>query len=345
MVEKNKEEVHLVNMIRKESTNPIVVKNNPKFNSKAGNQSRELEEVLRMSILANLPLLITGPTGTGKTTAVLQLAFDMSQEGTDKSVPVDHEIPIPFIRYQCSKESGHYDMCGHEVVKGGNVMFDKGSLFTAVDMANKYGLAILLLDEINAMPPEGQKALNPLLEKERAIILGDRKHVLHEGARLGIFATMNNLDVGYGGIGNLNTDLLRRFPLKIRLDYPKTKEEIDILMSQTSTNDKTLAEQLVRLAHHTRNADGQQENSLYTRTPISTADLTNFLEVYTNTLNLFEFRNTKESIAYALKHTILASLDDEERNSITEKIKDIFEIDLIENPVESDNSVDNSSTE
>jgi hypothetical protein len=86
--------------------------------------------------------------------------------------------------------------------------------------------AILLLDEINALPPEVAKMLNALLDYRRSIFLaeggkfGKKKGIkAHEEAL--IVGTMNPQN--YAGVQKLSSEVLDRCRV-IRVDYPPLKD-------------------------------------------------------------------------------------------------------------------------
>jgi len=315
-------------LLRVESTNGVhFVLKDPGFNWNAGKQAEELHILLLMAYMKKMPVLLVGPTGVGKTLAAEQLAFDMSNENAKKEVPVPHMTPVPLIRYQCSKESGHYDMCGHEVIgKDGSVVFAEGALPLAIRLANERGTAILLIDEINAISPEGQKALNPLLEEKRRVILGSREWALDDNAALIIIATMNAPRSGYGGVGKLNADLERRFGLKAVLGYPGDAEERNVLSQ--FTGDRALVEKLVLLARHTREgANPGSETKLY-NTPLSTADLRNFIMAYQNGLDMLEDGNYAMKLAFDSTILPMFRMNREPEDAMRKKIMDIFNVNV-----------------
>ena len=99
-----------------------------------------------------------------------------------------------------------------------NGLFQPGILVQAVEIANKKGVCILHLDEINALEPELQKLLNPLLDDRRCITANGKLFKLNDNARLIVIATMNPST--YGGTSPLNEDLRSRFCGQV-WEYPK----------------------------------------------------------------------------------------------------------------------------
>ncbi|MEM7233318.1 MAG: MoxR family ATPase [Planctomycetota bacterium] len=89
---------------------------------------------------------------------------------------------------------------------------------------------ILLADEINRTPPKTQAALMEAME-ERQITAGGRRIPLDRP--FFVLATQNPIE--QEGTYPLPVSQLDRFLLEIRVDYPSTDEEFDIVLRTTST--------------------------------------------------------------------------------------------------------------
>ena len=282
--------------------------------------------MLRIALLAGTPTLLIGGTGVGKTMAVFQMAYQASMNGDGKSeYPVPHMLPVPVMRVQCAKEDTRYELTGHETVTGGNVEFHEGPIPMAIRLANERGLAILLLDEINTLPAEGQKVLNPLLEDGRSVFYNGRKWSLNPEARLIIIGTMNPVAAGYGGIRPLNQDLSRRFVNKLVIGYPKKTEE-GVILSHF-TKDRELIDKLLLLAAHTRGESIQGSERLEYSIPLGTGDLVSFIKSYQGIANTIGNEGAMSAEGYALDLVIVAKYEGPEREAISAKIKDIWKDD------------------
>ena len=137
-------------------------------------------------------ILIEADKGVGKTT----LAYEVA-----------NKIGCHIISYSCSSGTREGDLRGR--IMNINGLFQPGILVQAVEIANKNGMCILYLDELNALEPELQKLLNPLLDDRRYINANGRMFKLNNNARLIIIATMNPST--YAGTSPLNEDLRSRF--------------------------------------------------------------------------------------------------------------------------------------
>ncbi len=327
-------------LIRREES--LFVREDPGYKWNAGDKSAELQHAFVAALHGEQAVLVIGPSGVGKTLAVRQFAYDfgsskidMQQQGSPARVDLrkivgrDYAAPVAFIRCQGTPDTTYWELCGHWLPVDGGATFIEGLLPEAVRLANERGLAVLLIDEINTIRPEYQKALNSLLS-DRLIVFENRSWQLDEKARLLVVGTMNDFGHGYGGISELNEDLQRRFGLKVVLDYPVEEEETAVLRGYT--NDVGLIRKLILLANHTRGSratNAADPVAPFTR-PISTADLTNFLVAYRASNELYD--DASYALSSALRLTLLNKYHSQEEHeamvAISQKITDIFGIEI-----------------
>jgi len=123
---------------------------------------------------------------------------------------------LEFRRVQCTSDLMPADIIGSNVLNLATSTFalHRGPLFT--DM--------LLADEVNRMPPRTQAALLEAME-ERQITIDGVPHHLSEFFT--VFATQNPIE--FEGTYPLPEAQLDRFLLKIRISYPETDQEVQIL--------------------------------------------------------------------------------------------------------------------
>lgn len=114
-----------------------------------------------MDLLSTLsfgePLILMGDKGTGKTVSIEQWAAKKR---------------APFLRYGCTGETSDRELLGGFVLKSlEETWFALGVLPTAIDVANEVGVCILVLEEINALNAEAQKAVNSIADYRREVAL------------------------------------------------------------------------------------------------------------------------------------------------------------------------------
>ncbi|MGH9530040.1 MAG: AAA family ATPase [Terriglobales bacterium] len=154
-----------------------------------------------IALLCGGHALIEGVPGLGKTLSVKVLARSLN---------------IRFQRVQCTSDLMPADLLGTNVLKlaTGAFTLHQGPMFTD----------LLLVDEINRMPPRTQAALLESMEERQVTIDGER-HELSE--TFTVLATQNPVE--FEGTYPLPEAQLDRFLLKIKIDYPSAEEEITIL--------------------------------------------------------------------------------------------------------------------
>ncbi len=194
-----------------------------------------LEQIM-FAVAENLPVLLIGETGVGKTLAVRYLA---------------HETNNGFRRVNLNGATTVDEFVGKLLIDERGTYWVNGVLVQAM-LAGDW----LLLDEINACLPEIAFCLHSLLDEDRMIVLTEYDGSLvrpHPNFRL--FATMNPSDEGrYGGTKALNEALLDRFPVVIRMDYLPEEDEIRAVMHQSGNQDRETARRMVKVAADIRSA-------------------------------------------------------------------------------------------
>jgi MoxR-like ATPase len=161
----------------------------------------DLVDGVLIALLCGGHALIEGVPGLGKTLSVKILARSLN---------------VGFQRVQCTSDLMPADLLGTNVLNlaSGTFSLHRGPMFTD----------LLLVDEINRMPPRTQAALLESMEERQVTIDGDR-HALSE--TFTVLATQNPVE--FEGTYPLPEAQLDRFLLKIKINYPTAEEEITIL--------------------------------------------------------------------------------------------------------------------
>jgi MoxR-like ATPase len=171
---------------------------------------RGKDDVVRLalvSILARGHLLIEGVPGVGKTTLGQALA---------------RSIDCGFQRVQFTSDMLPSDVLGVSIYSATEQQFEfkHGPVFTNV----------LLADEINRTTPKTQSALLEAMN-ERQVTIEGRSHVLPMPFM--VIATQNPVE--HHGTYPLPESQLDRFLMRLRIGYPDTASERDILRSFAET--------------------------------------------------------------------------------------------------------------
>ncbi len=174
----------------------------------------EVIEQLLAALLAGGHVLLEGVPGIAKTLAVKALAA---------------LCRLDFRRVQCTPDLMPGDILGVNVYNtaSGSFAFRRGPVFTD----------LLLVDEINRMPPRSQAALLECME-ERQVTLDGARYALSDFFTA--IATQNPVE--FEGTYPLPEAQLDRFLGKIRINYPSAEDESEILNRyQNGFNPRDLA--------------------------------------------------------------------------------------------------------
>lgn len=193
-------------------------------------------EKLAYAVASNLPVLLIGETGVGKTMSVRYLASKtnngLRRVNLNGATTVDE-----FLGKLLINEQGTY--------------WVNGVLVDAM-LAGDW----ILLDEINACLPEIAFSLHSLLDDDRMVVLMEYDgRIVRPHPNFRLFASMNPSEEGrYGGTKTLNEALLDRFPVVIRMDYLPEEEEIEAVISQSGNTNRDMVQRMVRVARDVREA-------------------------------------------------------------------------------------------
>ena len=123
-------------------------------------------------------------------------------------------LGLPFRRLQFTPDMLPSDVTGTMTLRGGDLSFRAGPVFTNV----------LLADEINRTPPKTQSALLEAMEEGQVTIEGEPRPLADPFL---VIATQNPIE--YEGTYPLPEAQLDRFVFKLQLDYPSEEVERSIL--------------------------------------------------------------------------------------------------------------------
>jgi MoxR-like ATPase len=161
----------------------------------------EFRDQCLVTLLCRGHALLEGVPGVAKTLLVKTMARILGLE---------------FQRVQCTSDLMPADIIGTNVLNMATSTFNlhKGPVFTD----------LLLVDEVNRMPPRTQAALLESMEEYQVTIDGVRHQLSPE---FSVFATQNPVE--FEGTYPLPEAQLDRFLLKIRVPYPAVQDEVQIL--------------------------------------------------------------------------------------------------------------------
>mgnify|MGYP003332355757 FL=1 len=195
-------------------------------------------EILEKAYDAGLFVLIIGPKGTGKTSLVRDFA-DKKNTNLDS------------INFSLRTRESH--LVGTKTLNEGTVNFEEGVLIKSM----KEG-GMLYLDELNSAEADVLLRLDEALDDRRQIALKESTgEVVKANEKWFVVATINPLT--HSGTKELPPQLLSRFPVRIRLEYPPEKIELDIAKKHISEKFESELIQGIKLARTLRQAAAVEE--------------------------------------------------------------------------------------
>ncbi len=161
----------------------------------------ELRDQCLIALLCRGHVLLEGVPGIAKTLTVKALSRMMR---------------LGFQRVQCTSDLMPADIVGTNVLNMATSAFQlhQGPVFTD----------LLLVDEVNRMPPRTQAALLECMEEHQVTIDGTGYQL---SQFFTVFATQNPIE--FEGTYPLPEAQLDRFLLKLRVTYPALKDEVQLL--------------------------------------------------------------------------------------------------------------------
>ncbi len=197
-----------------------------------------------------LPLLIKGPTGCGKTRFVQHMAAKLAR---------------PLITVSCHDDLSAADLVGRHLIGANETYWSDGPLTRAVR-----GGGICYLDEIVEARKDTTVVLHPLTDDRRILPIERTGEELHAPSEFMIVVSFNP---GYQNIlKSLKPSTRQRF-VAITLDFPPPAIEAQIVQNETGLA-LLPTQRLVELAHAIRQLkDHDLEEVVSTRLLVYTATL------------------------------------------------------------------------
>ena len=195
-------------------------------------------QILNKAYEAGLFVLIIGPKGTGKTSLVRHFAKNQN-------------VNLESINFSLRTRESH--LVGTKTLTDGTVSFDEGLLIKSMR-----GGDMLYLDEINSAEADVLLRLDEALDDRRQIVLKESTgEVVNAKDGWFVVATINPLT--HSGTKELPPQLVSRFPVRIRLEYPPENVELEIIKKHVSGNHDSEIIQAIKLANTLRQAAAVEE--------------------------------------------------------------------------------------
>ena len=195
-------------------------------------------EILNKAYEAGLFILIIGPKGTGKTSLVRDFAKNKN-------------VNLESINFSLRTRESH--LIGSKTLTDGTVRFDEGLLIKSMKDGN-----MLYLDELNSAEADVLLRLDEALDDRRQIVLKESTgETVKAKENWFVVATINPLT--HSGTKELPPQILSRFPVRIRLEYPPEDIELEIVKKHVSKEHESEIIQAIKLANTLRQAAAVEE--------------------------------------------------------------------------------------
>src|ERR671926_272865 len=196
--------------------------------------------VLSKAFETKLFVLIIGPKGTGKTTLVRKFASHMKKD-------------LYSVNFSLRTRESH--LIGTKTLERGEVSFVEGMLVKSMRDGN-----MLYLDELNAAEADVLLRLDEALDDRRQLVLKEAEgQLINAASDWFVIATINPLS--HVGTKELPPQLLSRFPIRLRLDYPPEEIELQIINQHTEIDNSKIddVKRAIKLAKVLREAAALEE--------------------------------------------------------------------------------------
>ena len=179
-----------------------------------------------------LPVLLKGPTGCGKTRFIEYMAWYLKR---------------PMVTVACHDDLTASDLIGRYLVRGGEPVWVDGPLTSAVR-----GGSICYLDEVVEARKDTSVVIHPLCDDRRVLPIEKLGELLTAPKE---FCLAISYNPGYQSVlKDLKQSTRQRF-VALEFNYPSTDTE-QMIVEKESNIDSDMAKQLVKFGRMTRNLKG-----------------------------------------------------------------------------------------
>jgi len=202
-------------------------------------------ELFRAAFQSKIPVLLKGPTGTGKTRFIEYMAYAIGSEVSRSDA--QEETLLPLITVACHEDLTGSDLVGKFLLKGDETVWVDGPLTRAV----KNG-GICYLDEVVEARKDTTVIIHPLSDHRRILPIDKTGHILeaHEN-----FLLVMSYNPGYQStMKDLKQSTRQRF-MAIDFGYPSREQEARIIQHESAVS-QGIAEGLAKLGEKVRNLKG-----------------------------------------------------------------------------------------
>lgn len=271
----------------------------------------KLQSVLAFLIRPhNDALYVSGPTGSGKTSLITEIAARLNW-------PVQ-QVTLNG-RFEFSDLLGKFKFASARPGEPAVMRYEYGQLARAMKCGH-----ILILNEVDMADPAELAGLNDVLEGRPVVITENGGEIIKPHPMFRVVATANSRGTGdttglYCGVQQMNIASMDRYRF-ITVGYPQPEAELEILKRVAGTRvSEEVLKSMLSIAQNIRKAFlGEDGTNGQISTPLSTRALVRWVQL---SCDMYGAQN---AIKLAMEQTLLDRCDSTDRNFIESQCKATF---------------------
>ena len=285
--------------------NPYVPKSNPTYQFQ--------KELLRDMVAFLLDpqgdaLFLSGPTGSGKTSAILEFAARFNW-------PVQNVTARGHMEF--SDLVGHHTLMSEKPGEPAVMKFEYGPLAKAMALGH-----IFILNEADLIDPSELSGLNDILDGRPLVVEANGGKVIKPHPLFRFVATGNSRGSGdesgiYSGVVTQNLAAMDRYRMLL-VDYPSRDVELDILANVAPEIPEELRGHMIDLANDIRTKFKGVDGDRQLNVTLSTRKLIQWAKVW------LQYRGAPNPAQMAFDVVLLNRCNDEEFEAINRSAELIF---------------------
>ena len=207
-------------------------------------------EIFEAAYRQHVPVLLKGPTGTGKTRFVEYMAWRLGQpltvvkDGVNGGANGTSAAAVPLVTVACHEDLTASDLVGRYLLDAAGTRWIDGPLTRAVKVGG-----ICYLDEIVEARKDTTVIIHPLTDHRRLLTIDKLGEVVEAADS---FLLVVSYNPGYQNVlKDLKHSTRQRF-VALEFQFPDPQREARIIAHESGVDDET-ALQLAKLGHKVRN--------------------------------------------------------------------------------------------
>ena len=203
-------------------------------------------ELFEVAYSQQMPILLKGPTGTGKTRFVEYMCYRLGKQLTKitKTSQTKETSSIPLMTIACHEDLTASDLVGRYLLQGDETKWMDGPLARAVKVG-----AICYLDEVVEARKDTTVLIHPLTDHRRYLPIDKRGEIIEAHKN---FLMVISYNPGYqSALKDLKHSTRQRF-MALELNSPPPEIEAKIIEHESGVN-SDISLSLARLGEKTRN--------------------------------------------------------------------------------------------